>query len=263
MHNRYTSATRLAHMATRKTPHPPSEAASEPGRQRKSALPATSDLGAKLRMARERSGATVRGVARAVGVSPSLVSQIERGRVMPSVGTLYAITTELGLLVDEVFKNDQETAEPGAGTPAAVDPAGGAAGTPTCGPVQRHDTRRVLRLASGVRWELLTAAPDDELEFLYVVYEVGGESCSEDSMVRHGGKEYAYLLSGRLSVKIGFEEFEIGPGDSISFDAQMPHRLFAIGEQPAVAVWAVLNRRGDRRAQRSAIGVKRGARGKS
>jgi transcriptional regulator with XRE-family HTH domain len=250
-------------MATRKTTQPHSKAASEPSRQRKSGVPASSGLGAKLRMARERSGATVRGMARAVGVSPSLVSQIERGRVMPSVGTLYAITTELGLLVDEVFKNDRETAEPAASASAAVDPARGATGMPSDGPVQRHETRRVIRLASGVRWELLTAAPDDELEFLYVVYEVGGESCAADSMVRHGGKEYAYLLSGRLGVKIGFTEFEIGPGDSISFDAQMPHRLFAIGEQPAVAVWAVLNRQGDRRAQRSATGVKRGTQGKS
>jgi len=251
-------------MATRKTTQPRSIAASEPARQRKSALPASSGLGVKLRMARERSGATVRGMARAVGVSPSLVSQIERGHVMPSVGTLYAITNELGLLVDEVFKDDRENAEPAASAPAAADPARRATDTTTDGPVQRHETRRVIRLASGVRWEMLTAAPDEELEFLYVVYEVGGESCAEDSMVRHGGKEYAYLLSGRLGVKIGFEEFEIRPGDSISFDAQMPHRLFAIGEQPAVAVWVVLNRQGDRRAQRPAIAVKRGTkRGKS
>jgi DNA-binding XRE family transcriptional regulator len=50
-------------------------------------------LGARLRLSRERTGMTVRGMARAIGVSPSLVSQIERGRVMPSVGTLYAIST--------------------------------------------------------------------------------------------------------------------------------------------------------------------------
>jgi transcriptional regulator with XRE-family HTH domain/quercetin dioxygenase-like cupin family protein len=250
-------------MATRKTPRPRSQAASVPASKRNAGPPASSGLGARLRMAREGSGATVRGFARAVGVSPSLVSQIERGRVMPSVGTLYAITNELGLLVDDVFKDDREAAARAASPSAAVDPARGATGMPPDGPVQRHETRRVIRLASGVRWELLTAAPDDELEFLYVVYDVGGESCAEDSMVRHGGKEYAYLLSGRLGVKIGFKEFEIGPGDSISFDAQMPHRLFAIGDQPAVAVWAVLNRQGDRRATQSATAVKRRTQGKS
>ena len=145
-------------MATRKTPRPRSQAASEPGSKRSAGPPASSGLGARLRIAREHSGATVRGFARTVGVSPSLVSQIERGHVMPSVGTLYAITNELGLLVDDVFKDDREAAARAASPAAAV-----ATGVPPDGPVQRHETRRVIRLASGVRWELLTAAPDDEL----------------------------------------------------------------------------------------------------
>ena len=252
-------------MAIRKTTNRPRVQAAAATASPSRPDPSASDgLGARLRAARERSGATVRGLARSVGVSPSLVSQIERGRVMPSVGTLYAITTELGLAVDDVFKDDGETVVRVASPLAAK---GGARRAPDAttpgGPVQQHGTRRVIRLASGVRWELLTAAPDDELEFLYVVYDVGGESCPEDSMMQHGGKEYAYLLSGRLGVKIGFNEYELAPGDSISFDAQMPHRLFAIGEQPAVAVWAVLNRQGDRRAPMAAVPTKRGTRGKS
>lgn len=251
-------------MTPRKTPRPSGQAP-EPASKRKTSPPASDGLGARLRMARERSGATVRGVARAVGVSPSLVSQIERGRVMPSVGTLYALTNELGLLVDDVFKDDSHAAARAAGPSAVGAGAGWAAGKLPGGPVQHHETRRVIRLASGVSWELLTAEPDDELEFLYVVYDVGGESCPEDSMVRHGGKEYAYLISGRLGVSIGFKEFELGPGDSISFDGQRPHRLYTIGEQPAVAVWAVLNRQGDVRPQGAPapVAVKRGSRAKS
>src|SRR5258707_3924077 len=75
--------------------------ASATGRQ----LDRFSNLGSGLRKARERKGMTVRGLARYVGVSPSLVSQIERGRVMPSVGTLYAITNQLELVVDDLFRD--------------------------------------------------------------------------------------------------------------------------------------------------------------
>jgi mannose-6-phosphate isomerase-like protein (cupin superfamily) len=57
------------------------------------------------------------------------------------------------------------------------------------------------------------------------------------------------MISGRLGIKIGFEEFELGPGDSIAFDAQMPHRLWTIGKEPAEAIWVVLNRHGDNRVQ--------------
>src|ERR1051325_4882987 len=63
----------------------------------------SSGIGPRLRQARERKNMSVRGLARYVGVSPSLVSQIERGRVMPSVGTLYSIANELGLVVDDLF----------------------------------------------------------------------------------------------------------------------------------------------------------------
>ena len=157
---------------------------------------------------------------------------------MPSVGTLYTIANQLELVVDDLFRD--------AGAPRAerAKVSGDAAD-----PVQRAQGRKTIRLAEGVRWERLTPRPDPEVEFLYVVYETGAESCDTDSLIRHGGKEYAYMLSGRLGLKIGFEEFELEAGDSITFDAQMPHRLWTIGKKPAEAIWVVYNRHGDNRLQ--------------
>lgn len=198
---------------------------------------ASADLGARLRLARERNGMSLRELARRVDVSPSLVSQIELGRVKPSVGTLYSMSNELGLLLDELFRDAPPKPEAVRARPARAPGS----------PVQRRNRRKSLKLADGVRWERLTSAPDDKVEFLYVVYDAGAASCDENSMVRHGGKEYAYMIKGRLGVKIGFEEFELGPGDSISFDAQSPHRLWTIGREPAVAIWVVINRHSDSR----------------
>jgi transcriptional regulator with XRE-family HTH domain len=201
-------------------------------------------LGSRLRVAREQKGLTVRGLARYVGVSPSLVSQIERSRVMPSVGTLYAIANELGLVVDDLFRGSSTRSRGRERTPekesSFVD---------IQNPVLKPDQRKTISLADGVRWERLTPVPDKDLEFLIVVYNVGAESCPKDALIRHGGKEYAYMISGHLGIKISFEEFELGPGDSISFDAQMPHRLWTVGKEPAVAVWVVLNRHGDNRVK--------------
>ena len=201
-------------------------------------------LGSRLRNAREQKGMTVRGLARYVGVSPSLVSQIERSRVMPSVGTLYAIANELGLVVDDLFR-----ASPSRAKGREKAPEKESSFMDVQNPVITPDQRKTINLADGVRWERLTPVPDKELEFLIVVYNVGAESCPKDALIRHGGKEYAYLISGRLGIKISFEEFELGPGDSISFDAQMPHRLWTVGKEPAVAVWVVLNRHGDTRVK--------------
>ena len=74
-------------------------------------------------------------------------------------------------------------------------------------------------------------------------------AATDSKIIRHGGKEYAYMIRGRLGIKIGFEEFELGPGDSIAFDAQMPHRLWTVGKEPAEAIWVVLNRHGDNRVR--------------
>jgi len=224
-------------------PAPPRPAPRKSARKAAASSPKRSPngLGARLRAARERAGVGLREFARRVSVSPSLVSQIERGSVKPSVGTLYAMANELGLMLDELFK-DREPA-PG-GQPRTP------AGAP--GPMQRHGLRKTIRLASGVRWERLTAAQDKEVEFLRVTYDVGGASCGKDALMRHGGKEYAFMISGRLGVRIGFEEFELGPGDSISFDAQSPHRLWTVGKKPAVAIWVVVNRHNDRRRRRAA-----------
>ena len=175
---------------------------------------------------------SLRGFARVLRLSPSLISQIERGRVMPSVSTLYAISKELQLTFDDLFCDDEQWDGPG--FPAK--------GTETAGPVQRGHSRKRIRLAGGVQWERLTPGHDEQLEFLHVVYPVGASSCPEDALFRHPGREYAYVLSGRLGVRIGFEEYELGPGDSLTFSSQIPHRLWTIGDEPVAAIWAILNR---------------------
>jgi transcriptional regulator with XRE-family HTH domain len=193
-------------------------------------------LGQRLREVRQSRGLGVREIARRASVSASLVSQVELGRISPSVSTLYAMANALSLSVDELFK-DGAREEKGSDDDKVKPPAKGL--------VQRSDSRQAIKLASGVVWERLTTTADKDLEFLYVVYDVGGASCAEDSMIRHGGKEYGYIVSGRLGIKIGFDEYEVSPGDSFSFDAHTPHRLWAIGDEPAVAIWVVLNRHGD------------------
>jgi transcriptional regulator with XRE-family HTH domain len=190
-----------------------------------------SKVGHRLRAERERLGIGLRELARRVRVSPSLVSQIELDRVNPSVSTLYAIVTELGMTMSDVFGEQLE---------GRVVPRGN-------GLAESPDTRPVINLASGVRWERLTHDRDPDVEFLYVVYPVGAASCPEDALMTHGGREYGYVTSGTLGVQVGFELYELGPGASIAFDSSSPHRLSAVGDEPVHAVWVVIGREADPR----------------
>jgi len=193
-------------------------------------------LGQRIRTGREALGISLREFSRRLKVSPSLISQIENGRVMPSVGTLYAIANELDLSFDDMFNPAAHSAPPAEPAESLVP-----AEAPVS-PVLRAPDRKTIRLSGGVQWERLTPQHDAQVEFLHVIYEVGASSCPPDSLVRHAGREYAYVLAGRLGVQIGFETYELGPGDSTSFSSQTPHRIWAIGDEPVNAIWVICNR---------------------
>ncbi|HEY2603584.1 MAG TPA: cupin domain-containing protein [Thermoleophilaceae bacterium] len=195
-------------------------------------------IGARLRKERERQGLSVRGLASRLGISASALSQIETARSRPSVGTLYAIVSELGLSFDELFA--QPSSKASRRRPAAAEHH----------VVQRAGDRPTLELESGVRWERLNPTGERDVDFLEVEYDGGGASSPGGTFVHHAGREYGLVTSGTLKVTVGFDEYELGPGDSICFDSAVPHRLETIGDEPARAIWFVIGRAGsDARAQ--------------
>jgi transcriptional regulator with XRE-family HTH domain len=195
------------------------------------------DLGARLREERERARISQRELARRLGVSASLISQIESGQSKPSVSTLYGIVTELGVSLDDVFRvHEDELTEATAAGAESQDAAGG----PVVHPAERH----VVELDSGVIWERLTSHQHEDVDFLHVIYDVGGSSAPDERLMRHSGREYGYVLSGRLGVQLGFERHELGPGDSIAFDSTTPHRLWNLGDEAVHGVWFVVGRSG-------------------
>ncbi len=200
------------------------------------------EMGESLREARRGRGLSLRELADRLGVSPSLISQIETGRANPSVSTLYALAAELDVSLDELLFDERRPADTGV-APIRSGAASGSTGImQPAPPVQRAATRHEIRLASGVVWDRLTTTSEPGIEFLHVTYEVGGASGANDVFQRHPGHEWGYVLSGTLEVRIGFDEFVLGPGDAISINSSVPHRLANIGDVPVTAIWFVLGR---------------------
>lgn len=199
------------------------------------------DIGDRLRAARRSHHLSLRELAKRLGVSPSLISQIETGRAQPSVSSLYAIAAELDVSLDELLFNEDRRA--GVNGRAAPRPVAPPVASVAGGPVQRAGDRKEIRLASGVTWDRLTTGSVPGIDFLYVTYEVGGASSPEHEFQRHGGHEWGFVLEGRLGVTIGFEDHELGPGDAISIDSTVPHRMYNRGQVPVHGIWFVLGRR--------------------
>jgi transcriptional regulator with XRE-family HTH domain len=207
---------------------------------------AASDLasvGQRIREERILRGVSLRTLAKEVGVSASMISQIENGKSQPSVSTLYAITSALGISIQEVF--DVPLREPvdavgAAGPPSTVLEALGSSRGLRIGPVVRSAERQALTLDTGVIWERLGELPPHSIDFMLVTYPPGGTSSSAGGLMRHPGTEFGYLISGELILTLGFEEIHLAAGDAISFESTTPHRYRNDGTEPAVGVWFVV-----------------------
>jgi transcriptional regulator with XRE-family HTH domain len=202
-------------------------------------------MGERLRVERRRQGLSLRELAARVGISPSLISQVETGRAAPSVRTLYTLARELSVSLDDLlFTPRPASSLPERRRSHALDGMPATSTTAVPSPLQRADSRKHIRLASGVVWERLTTISEAGVEFLYVTYEPGGTSSTDDTYQRHAGHEWGYVITGTLSVTIAFEEYQLGPGDAISIDSMVPHRLVNRGRDPVHGIWLVLGRQG-------------------
>ena len=210
-------------------------------------------IGARLRQERKDRGLSLRKVAQEVGVSASLISQVETGKTQPSVATLYALASLLSVSVDDLLGLRSEHRHPAA-TQSNASLA-----------LQRSADNPVIEMENGVRWERLAMGPDAPADALLVTYQPGGSSSLEGKLMRHVGVEYAYILSGEISFQLEFDSYQLGAGDSIYFDSSRPHMFSNQGAVPAVGVWFVVGRReGNAQASmnpeghgavRSAVGV--------
>ncbi|QZY50724.1 helix-turn-helix domain-containing protein [Leucobacter tenebrionis] len=196
-------------------------------------------IGARLREAREARGMSLRALASSIGVSPSLLSQIETGKTKPSVSTLYSLVSELDISTDALLGRDDRppSVEAAAPAPAPVAPQ-----LATTFAHQRSEENPTLEMDNGVRWERLAVLDDADVEALRVTYQPGASSSIEGHLMRHFGVEHLYLLSGELTLQLEFDTHLIHAGDSMVFDSQRPHLFVNRGSAPAVGIWYMVGR---------------------
>ena len=109
--------------------------------------------------------------------------------------------------------------------------------------MQRGSDNPVLEIENGVRWERLASSHDGFVDPMVVTYRPGASSSIEGRMTQHRGVEYAYLLSGELTVQVDFDTFVFRAGDSLMLDSVRPHLFSNRGDVPAKGIWFVVGRR--------------------
>jgi len=183
-------------------------------------------------------------LARMVGVSPSLISQIERGQSQPSVATLFALAEALDVPVDAFFVKDGESVataskpKPDRAPATARGPSSDEDGAAPRYLVRRN-ARAAINIEGGVLWERLTPETLPHVDFLELTYQPGAESNPE--LYRHPGSEMVLVLSGRFDIYVGFERYELKAGDSIHFPSTFPHRYVNPTDEVSRAVTVILH----------------------
>ena len=203
-------------------------------------------IGDRIRAARETAGMSVRELARRVDVSPSHVSQVERGLASFSVRALYNVVSELEISMDSLFDDVSPVAEVQLATDPE-QPAHARSSTTDLDPlvaagvVLRSGDRPTLPLAGGTRWERLTPRQETGAEFIEVVYPPAPRDGDDRKIdfIQHASREYGLIMLGSLTVQVGFETTVLHAGDSIAFDSLVPHRFWNDTDAEVRAVWFI------------------------
>lgn len=195
-----------------------SESASAAG-----ALPNAEDddflrIGKRILELRHAHRYSLRDLARMSGLSPSFLSQVERGRGEPSISALKRIASALEVELLYFFSSSK-------GSESKM--------------VSRAGTGRSLPAMKGVEFRLLVSDPESRLEPILGRYEAGCQT-GEVPMVHNtapGAVEWGLILSGRFKVWVGDDVFILNPGDSIYFQSSLPHSIQNISEDVGEYVW--------------------------
>ncbi len=183
-------------------------------------------VGPRVRALRDAMGFSLRDLSERSGVSAQMLSQVERGETSPTLAVATKIAAGLELTLSQLLRLDE-------GQHVAVSRAGG----------RRRSTR------GGHSFEELTPPlPGQRADVSVHVLEPGATTGGRADPPMHepGSRETAVVMAGTLALVVDGTRYELQEGDSVTFDADLPHHFENEGEEPTrfFAVIAAGLRRG-------------------
>ena len=172
------------------------------------------DVGPRIRALREAMDLSLRDLADRCGVSAPMLSQVERGETSPTLAIASRIAAGLDLRLSQLLRLDED-------------------GAVTV--VRANERRKGPAGARGHRYELLTPPlpglrAELSLHRLAPGASTGGPG--DPPMHEPGSRETAVVLAGTLVLVVDGSRHELRDGDSVTFDADLPHHFENEGEEP-------------------------------
>jgi transcriptional regulator with XRE-family HTH domain len=177
------------------------------------------DLGRKLRQLRLRKKIALVDLGKHTGLSPSMLSQLENGKMIPTLPTLARIAMVFDVGLEHFF-----------------------------GDKRGEKLFSVVRARERMRFPERADAPNPSYFFECLMFSTQGKglqaylaefprrSAADVSEHFHDGSEFLFLLEGSLTIHFQGEDHDLRAGDSVHLDSSEPHSYRGTGKNPARAV---------------------------
>jgi transcriptional regulator with XRE-family HTH domain len=170
------------------------------------------EIGDRVRALREHMGLSLRDLAGRSGVSAPMLSQVERGETSPTLLVAERISSGLDLSLSQLLRLDEAP-------PVAIVRAG---------------ERPQVEAGAPHRHELLTPEGPGQRASVSRHTLDGGAVTGGAPMHEPGSREFALVERGSVRLLVAGEHHHLATGDSVTFDADLPHRFENAGPDPAV-----------------------------
>src|SRR5690349_11184718 len=175
-------------------------------------------LGEKLRTLRLKKSMGLVELGKHTGLSPAMLSKLEREKLFPTLPTLLRIAMVFGVGLDHFFTDERKRHV------VAI--------------VRKEERMRFPETTGG-----LVAFHFESLDFKATERKLNGFYAEFESVQaekvrthQHPGVELLYMISGKLELSIGSEVHSLAPGDAIYFDSAVRHKYRSTGKQLCSAV---------------------------
>ena len=178
-------------------------------------------LGERIKALRQERSLQQRHLAEKAALTPSMVSQIESGRLTPALNTLGRIAAALGVPIAALFDGQ---------------PAGHFQVT------RRKDCPVVSFDGSSEKWTVLGAGLfEGKIRAVVSTLEARGKGVTTDKVViKPGQMKLFYVLDGTVGLRYNGERQTLEAGDSALLDGGLPHGWENLGTRKARVLWVIL-----------------------
>ena len=166
----------------------------------------TVSVGPRIRALREAGGLSLRDLATRTGVSAPMLSKVERGETIPTLQVAGRIASGLELSLSQLLRLDE----------------GGAVS------IVRQADEKPSRERAGHRTDVLTPAlPGQRAELSRHTMRPGASTgdAADPPLHEPGAREIAHVVAGTIALLIDGERHELRAGDTVTFDADLPHHF--------------------------------------